>query len=586
MKFFFLICSINIITMNLNAQPDLTTPWEKNRKITATYRECIDYYQLLDRQFDELKCEPLYMTDSGFPLHQVVIDADRDFDPDASRKKGKTILFINNGIHPGEPEGIDATMMLARNLLTDKDKHAWLKNTVVVIIPVYNIDGCLNRGPYSRVNQNGPEAYGFRGNDKNYDLNRDFVKCDSQNARSFNRIFSYWNPDVMIDNHTSNGADYQHFITLITTQEDKLGPILGEFTRKTVNPALYSGMNARNWHMVPYVNAWGPPDENGIDEFLETPRFSSGYAALHHCISFMPETHMLKPFPDRVKSTYDLMEVMLDFLYRNGKDVQKARNEQISTFTNQQHVPITWKQDKSKFEMIEFKGYEAVRKLSKVTGGERLFYDRRKPFTKTIPYYNKFETEKTVTKPFAYIIPQAYREVVDRLIMNKVHVEQLAENSRLMVENYRINSFETSPRAYEGHYLHSNTQVESFVKEVQFRSGDYLVYTDQPAARYVIETLEPEATDSFFNWNFFDGILGQKEYFSDYIFEDLAEQFLKENPEIARQLEQEKVKDEKLRNDPEAILDWVYRKSPWYEPTHQLYPVRRLMSPTEISVKR
>ncbi|HNE49179.1 MAG TPA: hypothetical protein PK806_08340, partial [Saprospiraceae bacterium] len=113
-----------------------------------------------------------------------------------------------------------------------------------------------------------------------------------------------------------------------------------------------------------------------------------------------------------------------------------------------------------------------------------------------------------------------------------------------------------------------------------------LVYTDQPAARYVIETLEPEATDSFFNWNFFDGILGQKEYFSDYIFEDLAEQFLKENPEIARQLEQEKVKDEKLRNDPEAILDWVYRKSPWYEPTHQLYPVRRLMSPTEISVKR
>lgn len=280
------------------------------------------------------------------------------------------------------------------------------------------------------------------------------------------------------------------------------------------------------------------------------------------------------------------MEVMLDFLYRNGKDVQKARNEQISSFTNQQHVPIAWKQDKSKFEMIEFKGYEAVRKLSKVTGGERLFYDRTKPFTKMIPYYNKFETEKTVTKPFAYIIPQAYREVVDRLIMNKVHVEQLADNCSLMVENYRIKSFETSPRAYEGHYLHSNTQVESFVKEVQFRSGDYLVYTDQPVARYVIETLEPEATDSFFNWNFFDGILGQKEYFSDYIFEDLAEQFLKENPEIAQQLEQEKVKDEKLRNDPEAILDWVYRKSPWYEPTHKLYPVRRLMSPTEIPVKR
>ena len=100
---------------------------------------------------------------------------------------------------------------------------------MIVIIPVYNVGGALNRGSYSRANQNGPEAYGFRGNARNLDLNRDFIKCDSRNARSFNRLFNQWKPDVFVDTHTSNGADYQYVMTLISTQKDRLGGALGEF---------------------------------------------------------------------------------------------------------------------------------------------------------------------------------------------------------------------------------------------------------------------------------------------------------------------------------------------------------------------
>ena len=572
--------------MKLNAQTDFITPWEKNDQITTTYRECINYYELLSQNFKELKCQPVYMTDSGQPLHQIVIDIDGDFNPDASKKKGKTILFLNNGIHPGEPEGIDATMMLARDILIDGKKKALLENTVIVIIPVYNIDGCLNRTSYSRANQNGPESYGFRGNDKNLDLNRDFVKCDSRNAQSFNRIFSYWSPDVMIDNHTSNGADYQYVMTLITSQEDKMGPILGEYVRNTLNPALFAGMTAKKWDMIPYVNADGPPDENGIEQFLETPRFSSGYAALHHCIAFMPETHMLKPYPPRVRSTYDLMLVMLEFLKERGKEIQEIRKKEMEHFRTQTKVPINWVADKSKYDMLEFKGYEAERKISKVTGLERLYYNRSKPFTKMIPYYNKFVAQDTIVKPFAYLIPQAYKEVVDRLIMNHVHLEQLAEDTVLHVETYRIKSFTTSSGAYEGHFPHSHTKLEVIDQKLAFRAGDYLVYTDQQAARYIIECLEPQASDSFFNWNFFDGILSQKEYFSDYVFEDLAENFLNDHPQIAAEFEEKKKSDEKFRQDPDAMLDWVYRKSPWYEPTHKVYPVRRLMQMTELPVKR
>src|SRR5205085_10849189 len=126
-------------------------------------------------------------------------------------------------------------------------------NVVLAFIPVYNIGGCLNRNSNTRVNQNGPEEYGFRGNSQNLDLNRDFTKCDSKEARSFAQLFHYLNPDIFIDNHVSDGADYQHTMTLITTQYDKLGT-LGTYLKNTFEPAIYSGMKQKGWDMVPYVN--------------------------------------------------------------------------------------------------------------------------------------------------------------------------------------------------------------------------------------------------------------------------------------------------------------------------------------------
>ncbi|MCB0684129.1 MAG: hypothetical protein KDC32_24970, partial [Saprospiraceae bacterium] len=126
-------------------------------------------------------------TDAGFPLHLAILSIDGDFDPVSLRKKGKRILFINNAIHPGEPCGVDATMMLLQDYLLDPARREALENVVVIAIPFYNIGGGLNRGSFSRANQEGPIEYGFRGNARNLDLNRDFIKCDSRNARTFNQ---------------------------------------------------------------------------------------------------------------------------------------------------------------------------------------------------------------------------------------------------------------------------------------------------------------------------------------------------------------------------------------------------------------
>jgi len=189
---------------NLNAQKDkYLTAFEKEENTTATYQEAIKFYKNLAKDYNQIQVNEVGMTDSGKPLHEVVVSLDEDFDPASIKEKGKLVLMVNNAIHPGESCGVDASMMLVRDYLKDKKKRRQLNNVVLVVIPIYNIGGALNRNSSTRTNQNGPHSYGFRGNAKNLDLNRDFIKCDSRNAQTFNQLFTKWNPDVFIDNHTS-----------------------------------------------------------------------------------------------------------------------------------------------------------------------------------------------------------------------------------------------------------------------------------------------------------------------------------------------------------------------------------------------
>lgn len=506
---------------------------------------------------------------------------DGDFDPSSIRAKGKAILFVNNAIHPGEPCGIDATMLLVKNMLTTSELAKYMEDIVLVFIPFYNIGGGLNRGSYSRANQNGPDAYGFRGNAKNLDLNRDFIKCDSWNARTFNQIFTTWDPDVFIDNHTSNGADYQYTITLITTQHNKLHPTLAKYLQGKLVPTLYGEMEERKWEMTPYVYARTTPDE-GIAGFLDLPRYSTGYTTLHHTIGFMPETHMWKPFAGRVKSVYQFMQAMLKTMYRDKAELLQARKEAKELAVQQQEFALNWQLDQSQVDTILFKGYEAKYKPSAITGMERMYYDHEAPFEKSIPYFNYYKTTKSVQKPYAYIIPKAYDEVIDRLKWNGVQVKELRQDTKLPLDMYYIEDYKTRTSPYEGHYLHYNVSTRTEKQTLTYRAGDYVVITDQPINRYIIETLEPEGPDSFFAWNFFDGILMQKEYFSSYVFEELALKFLEEDPSLKAALEKQKQEDEDFAKSARAQLDFIYKRTPHYEPTHKRYPIGRLMEETTL----
>jgi len=552
------------------------TPYEQgNLNQTTTWADCIAWYHDLARQYPAvLRFEQVGVSDAGVPIHAGVVSSDGVFDRAAIKAAGRAVFFNNNGIHPGEPEGVDGCMALVRDFCLEPERLAALGTTVFLFVPLYNVDGAFNRADTSRVNQDGPEQFGFRGNSRHLDLNRDFIKCDTLTARMFNELFTAWDPDVMVDTHTSNGADYSYTMTLIHTQADKLGGGLGEFLRAEMLPAMYAGMDARGWPTCPYVNPVQDSPDHGIAEFLETARFSTGYAALHHTIGFMPETHMLKPFRDRYESMRALVDVALAFTVQNAPRIQALRRAAKDAGRTQAEWPVRWKMDEANPSSFRFKGYEAKYKKSVLGDYSRLYYDRSSVWERDIAYYNRFPVDASVPAPQAYVVPQQWREAIERLEWNGVRMERIDADRMQNVAYYQIDSVTSRPTAYEGHMFHDDVVLERRHASVQLRAGDVLVPLDQDNARYAVETLEPLAHDSFFRWGFFNSVLEKKEAYSEYVFEDEAERLLAQEPALAAKFERWKGEHPGLLTNQEAVLDFIFANCARYrEPEWRRYPV-------------
>ncbi|OSY87831.1 hypothetical protein WH52_10435 [Tenacibaculum holothuriorum] len=576
---YFIILSLIFTACNRhkNTQKDFTTLFEKSKGTeTPKYNEVISFYKDLANTYAKISLFEIGKTDSGKPLHLVVFNADGKIDKTQLKTSTKNRVLINNGIHPGESDGIDASMLLLRNIVQNDSLKQHYKNSLIGVIPVYNIGGALNRNSHTRANQNGPKEYGFRGNAQNYDLNRDFIKQDTKNAAAFAEVFHLMNPDVFIDNHVSNGADYQYAITHLFTQHNKLGGKLGTFLEQKMRPSIEQSLAKKNIDITPYVNVWGTTPKSGWSQFYDSPRYSTGYTTLFNTLGLMVETHMLKPYKQRVEQTYELLLSALDFSQNNATNIKKLRKKNIDELLANKKYPIAFNVDKGNPSLLNFKGYEGYYIPSKVTNGKRLFYDKNKPYTALVKYYNNFIKSKEITIPKAYILKQGWFKVEDRLKNNKIEFTRFKNDTTIKVEVNHIQDFKTRKTPYEGHYLHYNTQVSKTINEINFKKGDIYIPTNQKGVRYIIETLEAEAIDSFFNWNFFDTVLQQKEHFSPYVFEDKASTFLKQNPNIKAELENKIKTDTVFAKNPYAQLDFVYKQTQHHEKEHMRLPVFKI----------
>jgi hypothetical protein len=347
---------------------------------------------------------------------------------------------------------------------------------------------------------------------------------------------------------------------------------------KQFEPALYSSMKEKGYDLVPYVNSFGDTPENGWPEYWDSPRYGSGYGTLWHTFSFVPETHMLKSYDLRVKSTYALMQSFIEFTAKNSEQIKKLRDQTKQSVKSAAEFPISWALDRSQFKEITYKGFEAGHKPSEVSGLPRLYYDRSKPFEKTVKIFNYYPAKSFIKKPMAYIIPQGWWKVIDLLKLNKVQMSQFKNDTTIEVEVYKIDDYKTAPRQYEMHHLNSDVKIVSSLQKISFRKGDWYIPMNQEANRFLIETLEPQAEDSYFAWNYFDAILGQKEGYSAYAFEDIAADYVKTNPAMQSLLAQKRSTDTAFAGSGRAQLNFVYQNSPWFEPAYLQYPVYRVLN--------
>ncbi len=553
---------------------DFRTHFEESGETeTATYQQTIEFYIRLSRDFPEINIQTIGETDSGRPLHMVTYNPESDFNYDKIRQN-KLVILINNGIHPGESDGIDATMMLYRDLVLKKITPP--QNLILVTIPVYNVGGALNRNSTSRANQNGPVSYGFRGNARNYDLNRDFIKNDTRNAKTFARIYHTVKPDIFVDNHVSNGADYQYTLTQLYSQQDKLGFALGNYLKAEFLPALKDSLTLKGMEVSPYVNVHDRPPDLGFKQFMDTPRYSTGYTALWGTIGVAIETHMLKPYGERVRATYDYLHSLLQVAEVNLQKIRQVREKTSRDFRENRYYTMGWAIDSLKFSSLEFKGFRADTLVSEVTGLPRLKYDQKAPYTKIIPFFDQYIATDSVEIPEAYIVKKSWAEIMELMDLNRILYKSIERDTAYFVESYKLGSYQTITAPYEGHYLHYGTSVKKYTDTLEVEAGDFLIPTDQPGIRYLLETLEPAAVDSFFNWNFFDTILQQKEGFSDYVFFEIAAELLEENPALRQEFNNRKQAEPEFASDGEAQLNWIYKQSPHYEAAHLHYPVYRI----------
>jgi hypothetical protein len=398
---------------------------------------------------------------------------------------------------------------------------------------------------------------------------------DSKNAWTFARIFHALDPDVFIDTHTSNGADYQHTMTYIAPLKDRFDPDLSHLVYDNLLPFVENSMTDQwNYDLIPYVSMNGATLDKGIHAFNALPRYASGYAELFNTLAITTETHMLKPFEDRVKSTYAFIDGTIRWMMIHHVELAEKREAAFERQKNLQQLPIRYQLNVNQFDSLLLKGYEWELQNSDLTAQQRLFYDRSKPKDMYIPFLHTYTAIDTLQIPAYIVVGQQETAIIERLKMNQVNFQLLDAPITIEGVQFKVTEFETVKSPYEGHYLHSNVSVEPIRNTYTARNGDLLIPTQQRNIQFLLHVLYPVNEDSYFAWNFFDSYLQQKEYFSDYVFEEKAVQFLAEHPEIADEFRKKQEEDKAFASNRWQQMSWIYQQTDYYEAsTHRVLPM-------------
>lgn len=582
-KLFLLIC-LTLPGLTFQAAASEWQTWYElhDKNATPSYEETIRFSKQLAGASPYLHYTTIGTSPQGRDIPLLILDKNQNFSPEKAKASGNKILFIQAAIHPGEPVGKDAGLMLFRDMVIHNKHQEYLENTTILFIPILSVDGHERFGPYHRINQNGPEEMGWRTNALNLNLNRDFLKADSREMRAFLQVWHAWEPDFFIDTHSTNGGDYQYTMTYSMDVFGGKDEGLMQWMEKEYLPAMEEKMEADGYPIFPYVTyrSWHDP-RSGLRSGVYHAAFSNGYVSEHNRPGLLLETHMLKPYHLRVESTYLMILHTLSVLNRDNelKNVIARADEYAASeaFRNEK-FPLRFELTNDSV-MVDFLGVEYTKKQSTLTGGNWFIYDADKPVTYQVPWFKNNVPSYKVNLPEAYIIPVQREDVIDRLAFHNIQMYRLEEEMKVETESYRFKNVNLSSRANEGRQNASFTTV-AYTEKRTFPKGSVVIPMAQSRSRLIAQALEPMAPGSFAHWGFFNAIFQRAEYFESYVMEAMAREMLAQDPGLKDRLEEVLEKNPAMRQNPNAILTWFYEQTPYYDQQHNVYPVGRIMDVT------
>lgn len=550
------------------------TPFESSGLLcTPRYDETMAWLRRLSDASPDLEMVSLGKSPEGRDIWMVVATRAGGFTPEAVRAARKPIVFAQAGIHSGEIDGKDAGMMLLRDLGAGRRLADLLDRASFLFVPILNVDGHERSSPYSRINQRGPEEAGWRTTARNLNINRDWPKLDAPETRAVVQALDRWDPDLWLDLHVTDGADYQYDVTFGWNGPHAWSPASAAWLDRVLGPALRADLETAGHLPGPLV--W-PLDErepaSGILDATADPRYSTGYGDARHLPTVLVENHSLKPFGQRVLGTYVLLESVLRTVGREGAVLRRALEKDRAR--HPERVALAWRVPENPApRTIDLLGIESRRVPSALSGGIRIEWTG-KPVTMRVPVVTQSEPTVTVVRPRAYWIPPAWADVAERLAQHGIRVERIDTPREVDGEMCRIASFELGTEPFEGR-VRVTPEVAVERRLQRFPAGSFRVPTDQPLGDLAVLLLEPESPDSFFQWGFFHEVLQQAEYVESYVMEPTAEQMMAADPALRAAFEQKLLDDAAFAGDARARLQWFYRQTPFYDATARLYPVAR-----------
>lgn len=573
--------------MAQNTIPPVPSEWQThtektNYRETPRYDETIAYAQKLDAASPLISYTTFGKSGEGRDLPLVIAAEGGVFTPEAARSAGKAIVLIQACIHPGEPDGKDAGFALLRDIAITKTRPHLLDHVVLLFIPIYNTDGHERFSPYNRINQNGPAEMGWRATSTNLNLNRDYMKADTPETRAWLKLWTAWNPDLFIDCHVTDGADYRYNVTYQYEHHEN-APLPVRNWMKAALERVVPATEAEGNLLAPYLEFRDNRDlSKGIESFISTPRFATGYVPLRNRPGLLIETHMLKDYRSRVRGTYDLLRFMLEEVNRDTESLLRAVRAADEETISQGRAYDAARRYPLRFELtdkavpFQLKGVESRRELSDVSGAVRVVFGQ-KPVDLTVPLYDDARVIASVAPPLYYIVPVQWTSVIDVLAAHGLKMQRLAAPATIEVESYRFNDLKWASTPFEGRVMVS--YQTALVRERRtFPAGSVVISLAQPSAHVALHLLEPEAPDSLVAWGFFNAIFEQKEYGELYVLEKLAREMLAKDENLRREFEQRVATDPKFAASASERLQFFYRRSPYWDKELNLYPVGRITS--------